>query len=128
MRDFAEIRVELNAWLDQHWSPDLSLVQWRDCLVDGGWAAPVWPSEFFGRDFSAEEGAVVAQEFARRGVVGAAQSGPRRLAAETILAHGSEDQKRRYLRPILTGENAWCQLFSEPVVVRIWQAQQPELT
>ena len=114
MRDFAEIRFELNAWLDQHWSPDLSLVQWRDCLVDGGWAAPVWPSEFFGRDFSAEEGAVVAQEFARRGVVGAAQSGPRRLAAETILAHGSEDQKRRYLRPILTGEHAWCQLFSEP--------------
>ena len=108
------ISVELNAWLDQNWSPDRSLVEWRDLLVDGGWAAPGWPSAYFGRDFSPEQSAVVDAEFARRGVVGAAQSGPRRLAAETILAHGSEDQKQRYLRPILTGQHAWCQLFSEP--------------
>jgi len=108
------ISVELNAWLDKNWSPDRSLVEWRDLLVDGGWAAPGWPSAYFGRDFSPEQSAVVDAEFARRGVVGAAQSGPRRLAAETILAHGSEDQKQRYLRPILTGQHAWCQLFSEP--------------
>ena len=73
-----------------------------------------WPRAYFGRDFSPEQSALVEAEFARRGIVGAAQSGPRRLAAETILAHGSEDQKQRYLRPILTGQDAWCQLFSEP--------------
>jgi len=108
------ISVELNAWLDQNWSPDRSLIEWRDLLVDGGWAAPGWPRAYFGRDFSPEQSALVEAEFARRGIVGAAQSGPRRLAAETILAHGSEDQKQRYLRPILTGQHAWCQLFSEP--------------
>ncbi|MDB9867683.1 acyl-CoA dehydrogenase family protein [Pseudomonadales bacterium] len=114
MDDLMTINVELNAWLDQNWSPDHSLVEWRDLLVDGGWAAPGWPRAYFGRDFSPEQSALVEAEFARRGIVGAAQSGPRRLAAETILAHGSEDQKQRYLRPILTGQDAWCQLFSEP--------------
>ena len=114
MDDLMTISVELNAWLDQNWSPDRSLIEWRDLLVDGGWAAPGWPRAYFGRDFSPEQSALVEAEFARRGIVGAAQSGPRRLAAETILAHGSEDQKQRYLRPILTGQHAWCQLFSEP--------------
>ncbi len=114
MDDLMTISVELNAWLDQNWSPERSLIEWRDLLVDGGWAAPGWPRAYFGRDFSPEQIALVEAEFARRGIVGAAQSGPRRLAAETILAHGSEDQKQRYLRPILTGQHAWCQLFSEP--------------
>ena len=57
---------------------------------------------------------MVAEVFEEKGAVPAAQVGPRRLASETILACGSDDQKRRYLRPILTGEHAWCQLFSEP--------------
>ena len=103
-----------SAWLDENWSPDRSLIEWRNILVDGGWAAPHWPEDCFGRGFSNEQAAVVTAVFNERGAVGAAQVGPRRLAAETILAHGSEDQKRRYLRPILTGEHAWCQLFSEP--------------
>jgi alkylation response protein AidB-like acyl-CoA dehydrogenase len=52
--------------------------------------------------------------FADFGAVGAAQSGVRMLAAVTLLAHGSHEQKRKYLRGILTGEDQWCQLFSEP--------------
>lgn len=109
-----QIREELTAWLDEHWDPDLSLLDWRNILVDGGWAAPAWPIDCFGRGYSQEEAAVVAEVFHQRGVVGAPQAGPRRLAAETILAMGSSDQQQRYLRPILTGEHAWCQLFSEP--------------
>ena len=45
------IRAELESWLDENWSPDRSLLAWRDILVDGGWAAPGWPSEYFGRGF-----------------------------------------------------------------------------
>ncbi len=108
------IELEVNTWLDEHWDPDLSLAEWRTCLVDGGWATPNWPSEYYGRDFDQAQAAVVARVFRERAIVPVAQTGPRRLAAETILSMGNDDQKRRYLRPILTGEHSWCQLFSEP--------------
>ncbi|TNF88563.1 MAG: acyl-CoA dehydrogenase [Gammaproteobacteria bacterium] len=109
-----KIEQEVNAWLDEHWDPSLSLEAWRTLLVDGGWATPAWPGEYFGRDFTIEQAAVVARVFREREIVPVAQTGPRRLAAETILAMGNDDQKRRHLRPILTGEHSWCQLFSEP--------------
>src|ERR1700748_2740809 len=57
---------------------------------------------------------VVEEEMRRIGAVGVAKTGIRRLAAATLLVHGSDDQKRRYLRRSLTGEDTWCQLFSEP--------------
>ena len=109
-----EIRKEVSDWLDANWSTDRSLKEWRNILLEGGWAAPNWPEDCFGRGYNAEQSAVVSEVFAEKGAVGAAQVGPRRLAAETILVHGSDDQKKRYLPPILTGEHAWCQLFSEP--------------
>lgn len=109
-----EIQAEVNAWLDQHWSVDLSLTSWRETLVAGGWAAPAWPVEYYGRGYSEEQAAAVADVFQARGVVGVAQAGPGRLASHTILVHGNDAQKKKYLRPILTGEHAWCQLFSEP--------------
>ncbi len=109
-----EIRREVSAWLDANWCVERPLAEWRNILVDGGWAAPHWPDEWFGRGFTLEEAAVVAEVFRERQVVPAAQVGPRGLASETILACGSDDQKRRHLRPILTGEHTWCQLFSEP--------------
>ena len=109
-----EIRTELNTWLDEHWNPELSLLEWRETLLQGGWASPGWPVEYFGRGFDQAQTAVVNRTFAERAIVPAAQTGPRRLAAETILAMGNDQQKRRYLGPILTGEVSWCQLFSEP--------------
>ena len=110
----AEIRRAVSKFIDAEFDPELSLIEWRTRLLDGGWAAPLWPADWFGRGFNQEQASVVAEVFRERGVVPAASIGPRGLAAETILAHGSDDQKRRYLRPILTGEHAWCQLFSEP--------------
>lgn len=104
----------VNEWLDANWNPDLSLQEWRELLVDGGWAVPHWPEDCFGRGFSQEQSALVAKVFSERGVVPVPQAVPGRLAAETILADGSQAQQRRYLRPVLTGEETWCQLFSEP--------------
>ena len=109
-----EIRSAVGSWLDENWSPDRSLREWREILLEGGWAAPHYPEEYFGRGFTNEQAKVVADVFAEKGAVPAAHSGPRRLASETILACGNDDQKRRFLRPILTGEHTWCQLFSEP--------------
>ena len=110
----AEIRRAVSKFIDAEFDPELSLIEWRTRLLDAGWAAPLWPADWFGRGFNQEQASVVGEVFRERGVVPAASIGPRGLAAETILAHGSDDQKRRYLRPILTGEHAWCQLFSEP--------------
>ena len=108
------IRSEVSAWLDANWRTDRPLIEWREILLDGGWAAPHWPEEWYGRGFTLDQTAVVAEVFREKDAVPAAQVGPRGLASETILACGSDDQKRRFLRPILTGEHTWCQLFSEP--------------
>ncbi len=109
-----EIRREVSAWLDANWSPERSLIEWRKLLLTSGWAAPAWPEDCFGRGFDTAQANVVDEVFREKGAVGAAQVGPRRLAAETILVHGTDDQKQRYLPSILIGEHAWCQLFSEP--------------
>ena len=109
-----EIRKEVGDWLDLYWSPDRPLIEWRNILLQGGWASPSWPEEFYGRGYDSTQTAVVNEVFLKKRAIGSAQVGPRRLAAETILVHGSDDQKKRYLPPILTGEHAWCQLFSEP--------------
>jgi alkylation response protein AidB-like acyl-CoA dehydrogenase len=109
-----EVRNEVRAWLEANWDPSLSLIAWRTKLADSGWGMPAWPSEWHGRDLPTGLVPVVDEEFRRIGAVGAAKTGIRILAAATLLEHGTEEQKRKYLRRILTGEDTWCQLFSEP--------------
>ena len=110
----SSVRAEVRTWLEANWRSDYSLLEWRNKLVDSGWGAPHWPKQWHGRDLPVGLVPVVDEEFARIGAVGVAKVGIRVLAAATILAHGSDQQKQRYLRPSLTGEEAWCQLFSEP--------------
>ena len=109
-----EVRREVGRWLARHWDPNMALRAWRNRLVDAGWAMPEWPEPWGGRGYSAELARVVDQEFARAGAVGAARTGIRLLAGFTLLEHGNEAQKSTWLRPLLTGEHVWCQLFSEP--------------
>ena len=108
------VRHEVRSWLEANWDPDASLVGWRTKLADAGWGMPTWPSQWFGRDLPQALAPVVDEEFARIGAVTAAKTGIRILAGSTLLEHGSDDQKARFLRRILTGEDTWCQLFSEP--------------
>jgi len=108
------VRAEVRAWLEANWDPNLGLVAWRNKLIDAGWGAPSWPKAWHGRDLPAHLAAVVDQEIRRAGAVGVARAGVRNLAAQTLLAHGTDDQKERFLRKSLTGEYSWCQLFSEP--------------
>ena len=108
------VRSEVRAWLEEHWDPQLGVVEWRNKLADSGWACVTWPSRWYGRDLAGSLEAVVREEFIRIGAVGVAAGVGMSLAAPTILAHGSDDVKERFLRPCLTGEHKWCQLFSEP--------------
>ena len=108
------VRAEARAWLAANFDSDLPLIEWRNRLVDGGWAAPTWPKACYGRDLTPALAAIVEEEMRRIGAVGVARVGPRGLAQATLLAHGSDFQKRTFLRRCLTGEDSWCQLFSEP--------------
>jgi len=108
------VRSEVRAWLEANWNPDTSLREWRELLADSGWGCPSWPVEWYGRGLPVQFESVVSREFRRAGAVGVPAGGGVGLAGVTILAHGSDELKRRLLRPIVTGEDAWCQLFSEP--------------
>lgn len=110
----AEVRAEVRKWLAANWDPDMSLLEWRGKLADSGWGMPQWPKEWYGRGLSHTLARVVEEEFANVGAVRAASSGVRLLAAATLLEHGSDPQKKKFLRRILTGEDTWCQFFSEP--------------
>ena len=108
------VRQDVRGWLEANWNPDFRLVEWREKLCESGWGAPHWPKEWYGRDLPVKFTAVVDEEFAKVGAVGAAKAGIRTLAAATILAHGTDLHKQKFLKRILTGEDTWCQLFSEP--------------
>lgn len=110
----ADVRAEVRAWLTANWDPEMSLVAWRNKLVDSGWGMPQWPEAWHGRGLPVGMVRAVEEEFASLGAVGVAKSGVRLLAAATLLEHGTDRQKEKYLRRILTGEDTWCQLFSEP--------------
>ncbi len=110
----AEVRAEVQAWLKDNWDPEMSLIAWRSKLADSGWGMPQWPKEWYGRGLPHGLARVVEEEFANVGAVSVAKSGVRLLAAATLLEHGSDLQKKKLLRRILTGEDTWCQFFSEP--------------
>ncbi len=108
------LRQEIRSWLASNWDPDLTVAEWWERLADDHWAVPTWPESDFGRGLSRGDAAVVAKEIAAAGAIGPPGGLGVMLAGPTIVAHGDEEQKRRYLRPIVTGQEAWCQLFSEP--------------
>lgn len=110
-----QVAEEVLAWFNETWDPDRSLLAWRELLVDSGWAVPSWSKEWFGRDFPAWADRVAHHTIREAGGVAVPLGGGMGLAAPTIYDHGSDALKAKYLRPTLTGELLWCQLFSEPV-------------
>ena len=112
--DATTISRQVRTWLAEQWDPGLSLIEWRERLVSSGWAAPSWPTEWFGRGLPAAADKLVADEIRAAGAVGTPLGAGMSLAAPTIMTHGSDDLRGRVLRPTLTGEVTWTQLFSEP--------------
>ena len=108
------VREEARTWLEKNWNPNLDLFEWRNKLADSGWGLPNWPSDWYGRALPAGLVPIVEEEFQRIGALPIPKSGIRMLAAATILNHGTEMHKEKFLRRIVTGEDVWCQLFSEP--------------
>jgi alkylation response protein AidB-like acyl-CoA dehydrogenase len=109
-----DLTAEVTSWLEEHWDPDLTVEEWWDRLGRSGWAVPTWPVEWYGKGLSRAEGVRVMQTIGTFGALGAPGGLGTLLAGPTIIVHGTEEQKQRYLLDIVTGRKAWCQLFSEP--------------
>ena len=116
-------RDELRGWLAAHHpgpEPEGDVAgfefrrAWQRRLHDDDWAGVSWPKEYGGRGATLVEQAIYNEELGRAqapstaNVLGLAMGGP------TVIAHGTEEQKQRYLEPILSAEEIWCQGFSEP--------------
>jgi alkylation response protein AidB-like acyl-CoA dehydrogenase len=87
---------------------------WQRRLAEGRLAAVTWPAEYGGAGLGPLEQVIVNQEIGRAGVPGVFDIIGVGMLGPTLIAHGSEHQKQRHLGPMLTAEEVWCQLFSEP--------------
>jgi alkylation response protein AidB-like acyl-CoA dehydrogenase len=126
----AEYRQTVRAWLDEHRdeAPDArrrgehdedgALVAshraWQRRLAEAGLAGTTWPEQYGGRGRSPLHQVIVGQEINRAGLPGILDAIGVGMLGPTIIAHGSEEQKDRYLAPMLHADEVWCQLFSEP--------------
>ncbi len=87
---------------------------WQKRKYDAGWACLRWPKEYGGRDATAIENVIWGQEESKFSVPAGVFAIGQGMAAPTLMSWATEDQKRHHLPPLASGENIWCQLFSEP--------------
>ena len=109
-----DVITELRAWLEQNWDPDITVGEWWERLGVAGWAAPLLPENAYGRALPRADAVRVQQTISEFGALGAPGGLGLLLAAPTIATHGTQEQIDKYVRDIVTGKQAWCQLFSEP--------------
>jgi alkylation response protein AidB-like acyl-CoA dehydrogenase len=122
-----QFRDELRIWLEAHVPKDWDewrekpieesfpyLRAWQRKLYEGGWAAVSWPKEYGGRGASLMQQSIFWEEMARVEAPPMANSLGLGLIGPTIIAYGTDAQKKRYIPKILSAEEIWCQGFSEP--------------
>ena len=88
--------------------------RWQRTLHDGGWAAVHWPVEYGGRGASLTQSAIFYEELGHARAPLPANALGLLLGGPTVMVWGTEEQKERWLPPILSAEEIWCQGFSEP--------------
>jgi alkylation response protein AidB-like acyl-CoA dehydrogenase len=122
----ARFRAEARAWLEKTlpllpWPEPAELVdkvpfwkQWQHALFDGGYAGLSWPKQYGGGGVGPNIRAIFAEELDRAGAPERLNTIGEDFAGPTVIDFGTDEQKERYLRPILEGDEIWCQLFSEP--------------
>ena len=118
-----EFRDELRGWLGENHpgeepSGDEAAFEfrkkWQQKLHAAGYAGLSWPEEYGGRGATLIEQAIFGEEIARAKLPGPANVLGLVMGGPVVIAHGSDEQKQRYLEPILSAEEIWCQGFSEP--------------
>ena len=127
--ELAEHRAKVRSWLDEHKAeaPEnrggsqvdeeaevIARRGWQAKLTEGGLNGTTWPAEFGGQGLGPLHQVVTNQEIAAAGVPGILDVIGVGMLGPTLIAHGAEEQKERYLLPMLRGDEVWCQLFSVP--------------
>ena len=112
-------RQEVRSWLEAN-VPQTKIrtmeerQKWHRKLYDAGYIGMGWPKEYGGREARPMEQAIVAEEMARINAPAGVNGLGIAIVGPTLIHHGTNDQKKRFLKNILTGEELWCQLYSEP--------------
>jgi alkylation response protein AidB-like acyl-CoA dehydrogenase len=109
-----DVRTEARDWIAEHWDPDLTLGEWWDALARAGWAFPHWPKGHGGQGLSREDARVVNEELAAARAVAPPGGLGQMMGGPVTIDFGTEDQHDRWLMPLASGREGWCQLFSEP--------------
>jgi len=119
-----EFRAELRSWLAQHRAPPVDVAStrkdaetlraWQRTMYADRWVGVHWPAEYGGRAASVTQVAIYNEELARAGVPPFLGRAGITLVGPTLMAHGRDEQRARWMPRILSGDDVWCQLFSEP--------------
>jgi alkylation response protein AidB-like acyl-CoA dehydrogenase len=112
-------RAQVRAWLEQHAPREpLRTVEekkaWHRKLYEAGYIGMGWPKQYGGHEARPIEQAIVVEEMARANAPASINWAGLGLVGPTLIHHGTDAQRERYLRKILLGEETWCQLYSEP--------------
>jgi alkylation response protein AidB-like acyl-CoA dehydrogenase len=113
-RPNATLWAEVRAWLTENWDPDRSVDEWWKVVAAAGWTAPHFAPDQGGRGLPRRVVRTVRSGFKSFGALRPPGGLGLLMAAPTILSHGTPEQIDRLVPPILNGQVAWCQLFSEP--------------
>ena len=127
-----EFRLETRAWLEENCpsgargpgpitsgSTKIPLTQedtrlWLDRMIEKGWTAPTWPTEYGGGGLATDEYMILIQEMRRIGARTPLAGMGTSLIGPTLLEYGTDEQKKRHIPRIVRAEVAWCQGYSEP--------------
>jgi alkylation response protein AidB-like acyl-CoA dehydrogenase len=119
-----EFRAELRAWLAAHPPPTVAIAtnpedaetlrEWQRTLSSARWVGIHWPVEYGGRGASLAQVAIYNEELARADAPPLLGRAGVSLVGPTLMGHGTEEQRLRWMPRILSGADVWCQLFSEP--------------
>jgi alkylation response protein AidB-like acyl-CoA dehydrogenase len=108
-------RSEVREWLSLHADRSLDRRTWERTLGKSGWIGIGWAESGYGnRTATLTQQVVWAEEYARSGAPARSGHIGEKLLAPTLLAHGTDEQKARFLPPVAAGEELWCQGYSEP--------------
>ena len=124
-------RLEVRAWLEANLVGEFATLRgrggsgdlegavevrraWEKKLAEGGWTCVGWPKEWGGRGLALSQEVIFNEEYARARAPGRLGHIGETLLGPTLIAFGTEEQKRRFLPPIVRTEELWCQGYSEP--------------